>query len=435
MKLPNSLFFRTATTLTITSLLLVIITLVSLAWFVVIPISKQSADDLAALLILSAQTWVELPPETRQVLEHELLETHQLKLTAAPVTLSPFKRPHPYLSLLDKAIAHRLGYPINIGYITDDEYINWVWLDITMAEHQLYFGFPKERVGASPPFALFFISIAILLLAIITALILAHRLSRPLAMISRATKVIGKGKKQLALPETGPDEVINLAQQFNHMAREVSELLENRTTLLAGVSHDLRTPLTRIKLALELMPETAENDFKQSMTDDVDEIEHRLSEVLQLARGVEQREAAQQLDLGEIIIELISAHQHNDTQIHYDPVAPVIQPVPKDTLKRVLQNLLENAIRYGGQNPVTIQLQQDVNGQSTICILDQGPGIPEEESEAVFRPFYRLENSRSHTTGGSGLGLAIVQQLCIAQGWKITLQSRHEGGTAACLEL
>lgn len=183
------------------------------------------------------------------------------------------------------------------------------------------------------------------------------------------------------------------------------------------------------------MPDTTENEFRQSLTEDVDEIERRLREVLQLARGVGQQEKAQEQDLREIIVDVISDHQHDGAHIHFDPVAPVVQSVPRDTLKRILHNLLENAIRYGGQNPVTVLLRQEGNGQSTICILDQGPGIPEEEREAVFRPFYRLENSRSHTTGGSGLGLAIVQQLCIAQGWKITLQSRHEGGTAACLEL
>jgi len=435
MKLPNSLFFRTATTLTVTSLLLVIITLVSLAWFVIIPLSKQSADDLAALLILSAQTWVELPPQTRQDFEHELLTTHQLKLTSTQINLSTFKQPHLYLNLLDDAIEHRLGETVNIGYVADDKYPGWVWVNITMAKQALYFAFPKERIGVSPPLALFFISIAILLLAVITALILAHRLSQPLSMISKATRVISKGKKQISLPETGPDEIINLAQHFNYMAREVSELLKNRTTLLAGISHDLRTPLTRIKLSLELMPEPADNDFKQSMIEDVDEIEHRLSEVLQLARGVEQREKTQSCDLGEIIIELIQAHQHDEIEILYQPTAPVIHSVPRDTLKRVLQNILENAIRYGDQKPVTIQLQQVADGQAKICVLDQGSGIPDEEKEAVFRPFYRLENSRNNTTGGSGLGLAIVQQLCIAQGWEITLQNRHEGGTAACLKL
>ncbi|MCK4675100.1 MAG: ATP-binding protein [Gammaproteobacteria bacterium] len=433
MKLPNSLFFRTATTLIFASLLLVSITLASLAWFVVIPIGKQSADDLAALLILSAQTWVELPPETRQFFEHELLEIHQLKLTQTPVTLSSFKQLRPYLGFLEDAIEHRLGNPVTIGY--NPEHNNSIGVDIPMAEQKLHFSFPADRVAARPPFALLAISIAILLLAIITALILALRLSRPLAILSAATTVVGKGKKQLSLPETGPDEIINLSQKFNHMAREVAELLENRTTLLAGISHDLRTPLTRIKLTLELMPETVENEFRQSLSEDIDEIERRLGEVLRLARGVEQQEQAQEMDLGKLVIEVISGHQHDGSQIHYHPVAPVIQSVPRETLKRILHNLLENAIRYGEQKPVTVQLQQEVNGQTKICILDQGPGIPEEEREAVFRPFYRLENSRSQTTGGSGLGLAIVQQLCIAQGWEITLQTHHEGGTAACLEL
>jgi len=435
MKLPNSLFFRTATTLTITSLLLVAITLASLAWFVVIPISKQSAEDLAAILTLSAQTWVELPPETRRDLERELLKSHQLKLTSQPVTLNSFSQPHFYLNLLKEAVEHRLGHNINIGYIDSDEYEDWIWLDINTAEPNLYFGFPRDRVGARPPVALSFISAAAFLLAIMAALFIALRLSRPLAMLSTATAVIGKGKQQMILPETGPDEIVKLAQQFNHMAKEVSELLENRTTLLAGISHDLRTPLTRIKLTLEIMPETESNDFKQSMIEDVDEIEHRLREVLQLARGAEQREQAEAHDLGKIIAELISAHQHNAVEISYEPAAPVIKTVAKDTLKRVLQNILENAIRYGDKKPVSIRLEQDEEGRPVICILDNGPGIPEQEKEAVFRPFYRLENSRSSITGGSGLGLAIVQQLCNAQGWTVSIHSRKEGGTAVCLTL
>ena len=435
MKLPNSLFFRTATTLTITSLLLVAITLASLAWFVVIPISKQSAEDLAAILALSAQTWVELPPETRRDLEQELLVSHQLKLTSQPVTLNSFSQPYFYLNLLQQAVEHRLGHSINIGYIDSEEYEDWIWLDLNIAKQNLYLGFPRERVGARPPVALSFISAATFLLAILAALFIAQRLTRPLAMLSTATAVIGKGKQQMILPETGPDEIVKLAQQFNRMAKEVSELLENRTTLLAGISHDLRTPLTRIKLTLEIMPETADNDFKQSMIEDVDEIEHRLREVLQLARGVEQREQAEPHDLNDVIAELISAHQHGAVEINYQPTAPIISTIAKDTLKRVLQNILGNAIRYGDNKPVSIQLEQDDNGRAVICILDNGPGIPEQERDAVFRPFYRLENSRSSTTGGSGLGLAIVQQLCHAQDWTVSIHSREEGGTKVCLSL
>ncbi len=435
MKLPNSLFFRTATTIGVASLLLVIITLVSLAWFVIIPISKQSADDLAAILILSAQTWVELPPETRQHLEQELLDKHQLTLTPTEISLATFKKPRPYLTLLEEALERRLNKPVDIGYVTDEKYTDWVWVKIAMAEHPLSFGFHKKRVGARPPVALFVISIAILLLAIITALILAHRLSRPLTLLSRATRIVGKGKKQLSLPKSGPDEIIELTAQFNLMANEVNSLLKNRTTLLAGISHDLRTPLTRIKLSLELMSDSIKDGFKQSMIEDVDEIEHRLSDVLQLARGVEHPEKALPHDLQKIIIELISANRHNGVEILYESGAESIVPVPKDTLKRVLQNILENAIRYGDQKPVTIQIQNNRDEKPTICIMDQGPGIPDKEKEAVFQPFYRLEDSRNNTTGGSGLGLAIVQQLCIAQDWQITIQNRHEGGTAVCLKL
>jgi two-component system osmolarity sensor histidine kinase EnvZ len=432
MRLPNSLFFRTTITLMATSLLLVAITLASIAYYVLIPVGKQSGEDLAALLILSAQTWVELPPEARPDLEYELLNTHQLKLVSSS-PLSPLSDPgYPYLAMLNKTIDKRIGQPASVGYLPGHE--SWLWVDIPMADEQLRFGFPKERIGARPPIALLTISIAVLILALITALILAMRMSKPLAALSEATTAVGKGETQLALPETGPDELVVLARNFNRMSREVVELLENRTTLLAGVSHDLRTPLTRISLALELLPDIQDEELISGLEKDVAEMDRLLKETLLLARGVEKRETLQELELSGIISEVVSLFQQEAVQIDWEPDINLRWPIPLQVLKRVLANLLSNAIRYGSGNPVTVELAE-AGTVPVIRILDRGPGIPDGMHTAVFRPFFRLENSRSMETGGSGLGLAIVQQLCIAQGWEITLQTRPGGGTEACLRL
>ncbi|MEN8107959.1 MAG: ATP-binding protein [Pseudomonadota bacterium] len=432
MRLPNSLFFRTTITLMATSLLLVAITLAAIAYYVLIPVAKQSGEDLAALLILSAQTWVELPPEARPDLEHELFNTHQLKLLSSS-PLSPLSEPgYPYLAILNEAIDKRLGQPVSVGYLPDHK--SWLWVDIPMADKLLRFGFPKERIGARPPVALLTISVAVLILALITALTLALRMSKPLAALSEATTALGRGETQLSLPETGPDELAVLARNFNRMSREVTELLENRTTLLAGVSHDLRTPLTRIGLALELLPDIQDEELISGLEKDVAEMDHLLNETLLLARGVEKREALQELELSRVISEVVSTFRQDELQIDWEPGISLCWPIPLQVLKRILDNLLANAIRYGDGNPVTVRLTEEET-VPLIRILDRGPGIPDGMQAAVFRPFYRLENSRSMETGGSGLGLAIVQQLCIAQGWEITLQPRTGGGTEACLRL
>ena len=430
MKFPNSLFFRTATTLMVASLLLVVVTLAATAWFVLIPVGKQAADDLAALLILSAQTWVEVPPETRPDLERELFDTHRLRLTTDSFPLSPLRSTSPYLTTLHDAIERRIGHPTAFGSNADHE--GWYWVDFTMAEHSLRFGFTHDRIGASPLFALLSIAIAILILAIVTALIMALRISKPLALLSAATSSVGKGSGQLALREFGPDELKALARNFNRMSADVTELLENRTTLLAGLSHDLRTPLTRMRLALELLPENEANDLYANLRQDVDEMDQLLRETLLLARGVGHGEPLQEHDLTEIISEATAGYSEAIVPIKWKPAEPFSWPVPVTSLKRILNNLLENAIRYGNGQPVAIELKQE-QGCPVIRILDRGPGIPDNMRSAVFRPFQRLENSRSTATGGSGLGLAIVQQLCNVQGWEISLQPRRGGGTVAVL--
>jgi two-component system osmolarity sensor histidine kinase EnvZ len=145
-------------------------------------------------------------------------------------------------------------------------------------------------------------------------------------------------------------------------------------------------------------------------------------------------EKLQQRDLAEIISEVVAGCRQGNVPVKWEPGEPFTWSVPVTSLKRVLSNLLENAIRYGNNHPAAMELKQE-KGSPVIRVLDRGPGIPEAMRSAVFRPFKRLENSRSTITGGSGLGLAIVQQLCNAQGWEVSLQPRNGGGTVAVLRL
>jgi len=429
---PNTIFFRNAVALVTASSLLVLITLATMAYFVLIPVGKQSANDLAALLVFSAQTWVELPPETRADLEHELLESHGLKLDTSS-SLKPLLRPsRPYMGILGKALEKRMGYPAGIGYLVEHD--GWYWADITIADQTLRFGFTADRIGARPPMALFTISMAILLVAIATALILALRLSRPLAVLSKATVAIGRGEKQLILPQGGPDEVVVLANNFNQLSHEIEALLENRTTLLAGLSHDLRTPLTRIHLALEFLPEIRQSDVGTDVYAGLDEMEHLIQEMLLLARGVEVQEKSEEVDLNEVITSVVVSRRQEGMEVRWKQVAKLPWTVPVHRLKRVLGNLLENAIRYGNGKPVEVEMLIEA-GVPVIKVLDRGPGIPQELRHRVFRPFYRVDESRSTATGGSGLGLAIVQQLCSTLGWRVSIHSRTGGGIEVSLKL
>jgi two-component system osmolarity sensor histidine kinase EnvZ len=439
MRLPNTLFFKTASTLVITLLLLSVITWAAAAYFLLIPVGKRSADDLAALLILSAQTWTELPPLTRPDFEAELITAHGLKLLRPDSPLAELDSIHPYRVILQQALQRRLGEDsaITIGF--DGENPDWIWIDIPMREQMLRFGFSKQRIGASPPIALFIMAIAILVLSIATALLMARRLSRPLAALSAATSVVGRGETHRALDESGPDEIATLARNFNRMGHEVAELLENRTTLLAGISHDLRTPLTRIRLALELQHSGMDSARRSGLEGDVAEMEQLLEQSLLLARGMKQQEPLQERDLVALLGTLAAQmeadcegqYPDNGCHIEFDPDSGLSDswpwPLPEQSLLRVLRNLLENALRYGDNKPITIRLQSE-HGYPLITILDRGQGIPEDEREAVFRPFYRVEHSRNLMTGGSGLGLAIVQQICQAQNWEISLHPRSGGG-------
>ena len=348
--------------------------------------------------------------------------------------------------MLQQALETRIGKSSGITFGTDKQQPGWIWIDILIRDQTLRVGFSEQRIGARPPIALLAITIAILVLAISAALIIARRLSRPLALLSVATTAVGKGEKSLVPENKGPNEINTLARNFNRMSKEVSELLENRTTLLAGISHDLRTPLTRIRLALEINAKTIDTSLLEEFENDLEDMEQLLEQSLLLARGVEKKEPLQQQDLIMLLSTLIAQidaewqTQHSDsesqTEFQKDKTlnASWLLPLAKQSLLRVLHNLIENSMRYGNNKPVTVQLtrQGDI---PLISILDRGPGIPEEEREMVFRPFYRLEESRNLMTGGSGLGLAIVRQLCEVHGWEITLHSRTGGGSEARLLL
>lgn len=428
----HSLFRSTAATLAVALVIFQAITLSVTVYFVMQPMAKRSADDLAALIVLSAQTWAELPPQTRPDFELELAEKHNLWLFPATTPLPDHDHLFmPYLFMLENALEKRLGRPIEIKATEWDQ--PWLWVEFPVGAHQLRIGFPKEHLGINPTAALLLVLSTTIALILLTSVILARRISQPLAKLSAAAERVGQGNTPETLPESGPDELASLARTFNHMALQVQELLANRTTLLAGISHDLRTPLARMRLAVEMLPRDADPKLIGRLQHDLEEMNRLIGEFIELSRGLE-KEAAQQTDLTLLLQELANDARNGGAQVEWQGQASCVRSVGPMALRRILANLIGNAARYGAGLPIAIECECEKE-TTLIRVLDRGPGIPPDQVESVFRPFFRLESSRSNATGGSGLGLAIARQLADANGWKIELLPRQGGGTEARLTL
>ncbi len=431
LRKQRSLFRNTALTVATTLLIFQLILIVAIVNYVMLPMARRSADDLAALLVLSAQTWVELPPETRKDFELELAQKHQFILYDDAAPLPPRTGFYPYLSLLDNALTARTGKPVSIKVTNFDT--TWFWAEIHTGGKLIRIGFPKERLTADPPSMLLLALIATIVFTLFTALVLARRITKPLAYFAAAGQRIGEGGIPESFPETGIRELSSLAITFNQMALRVRELLANRTTMLAGISHDLRTPLARMRLAIEMLPDSADHQLVARLHHDVEEMNQLIGEFLVLNRDM-QKEPPQQVDINKLLEELTNNAKIEDARATLHTAGNSMIQVGPMALRRILSNLFSNAIRYGSGGVVEIDLSR-TGDNVVIRIMDRGPGIPSQELENVFHPFYRLESSRNTITGGSGLGLAIARQLAEANGWKVELLRREGGGTEARLTI
>ncbi len=263
--------------------------------------------------------------------------------------------------------------------------------------------------------------------AIALSLFPVYRLTRPLARFTQAAEAIGRGNLESPVPETGSIEVRRAAHAFNEMQARLRRLVEGRTQMIAAISHDLRTPITRLRLRAEFVED---QEAQRRMLADLDEMEAMIRSTLAFAREDNDREPAVQLDLAQLLHEIVA-----------DMPGAALAPMPEGNyllsgrplaLRRCFSNLVDNAVKYGNQADLTIQTKPN---QLVVTIEDRGAGIPADRRELVFRPFYRLEASRNRDGGGTGLGLAIVQSIVLAHGGEISLGDRPGGGLLVTVRL
>lgn len=423
MKLPSTLWARTNVVLGLSAAAIAVTSVAALLVFVVRPIEARAADDEAGLVVLAAQTWVELPPDVRHYFEIELLEKHDVVITADRRPLPPAEAQSRFVALLEAALAQRLGAPVQM--MQSDELL---WANVPMGSYVLQVGISPERDDLDLTYVVFLIVVVGALIVATASALVVRRLARPLSKAAQAVESFRGTERFDALPEAGPTELVTLAASFNAMARDVSELLSNRTTLLAGISHDLRTPLTRMRFALELLPEDVPEDLVARFERNLTAMDELIADALRFARGA--GEAPASVDFRRCVLDALRGF--GDVPVEWRGAVPHHMALARRAFERVLANLIANAQQHGGG----ARLRVEANAASVVVqVLDDGPGIPEAERDKVFRPFYRLDASRTRATGGSGLGLAIVHQLCQAHGWRVSLAPGENGGTVANIAL
>ncbi len=397
--------------------------------FMMLPLARRSADDLAGLMVLSAQTWAELPPQTRPVFAQELLTSHALALRPETPAVGRDEWHPVYFYILEDALSRRTGAKRQLVSEKVGDAV-WYWFSVPIGSGQLAVGLAKARIDSQPIVTFLSALLGGLLFAAGLAVWLARRLTAPLARLEAASALIGQGGSPALLPETGPRELVTLSRRFNAMAQQVRDLLTARTTLLAGVSHDLRTPLARMCLALELLKSDPNPALIARMERDIKQMNRLIGNVLDLARGLAHEQPVS-TDLSDFLTELAADFSTPACRITVN-CPPCWLAIPRSALHRALGNLLQNALRYAPAAAVELVCVAEEQ-RCRIGVLDRGPGIAPDQIEAMFQPFHRLEPSRSPVTGGSGLGLAIVRELARANGWEVTLLARPGGGLQAWL--
>lgn len=274
------------------------------------------------------------------------------------------------------------------------------------------------------------LSLAILSIAVIALTLLAARwVTRPLKTLAAAAERLGEDIDQPPLDESGPLEVSRAAHAFNQMQQRLAKFIHDRTRVFAAMSHDLKTPITRLRLRAELLDDAA---LREKFEQDLLEMEHMVKATLDFMRGLEETEPVQALD----VMALLHTLQEQSGEMHQEVriTGAVAGPYPGrlQALKRCLGNLVDNALQYGGSATVAVE---DAPHELRIHVRDRGPGIPEAQLELAFDPFYRIEASRSRSTGGTGLGLTIARSIARAHGGDVALRNLPQGGLEATVTL
>ena len=344
-------------------------------------------------------------------------------------TLPPRPEDEEHETLLDRHLTNALDNRLQQNFAIDTvSYPRYVEIRTQLPEGVLRTLVRREQLFSDTTyiFIIWMVGASIVLFAV--AFVFMRNQVRPIRRLAEVADAFGKGRDVRDFKPEGATEVRQASAAFLLMRARIQRQIEQRTTMLAGVSHDLRTPLTRMKLELALMPPGAARD---SLAADVDEMEHMVDGYLAFARG-EGQEPAVLTDLAQLLTQAVEQAQRGGRPVRLEVRGAATATLRPAAIKRALANLIENALRHGKEVLVTLTRPE---GRVEITVDDDGPGVPEAQREEVFRPFVRLEAARDPNRGGAGLGLTIARDIARGHGGDLTLESAPQGGLRARLRL
>ncbi len=427
---PRTLLWRSVL------LIALLLAVAHLAWLEIFrlserePRARQVAQQIASVVNLTRTALITADPAKRLDLLRELASDEGIQVhighpgeRVAPIGDRAFVR------LVEGHIKRQLGADTQLATSRDGVRGAWVSFHIDDGEYWVFM--PRSRLERNDPLRYIGWGVVVLLLALLGAYLIVARINRPLRDLTAAADQIGHGKSPPPVLETGPAEIRTLAQAFNRMASDLKRLDEERALLLAGVSHDLRTPLSRIRLGVEMLDDKGDAALKSGMVQDIEDIDASINQFLDFARVVEGETVVRDGDLNSIAREVCDRYVRNGKAVaaQFAPLPPLA--LRTVAIQRLVANLIDNALRHGGgQVEISTALEND---KAVLEARDRGPGIPPAEAERMLQPFTRLNAARSGA--GTGLGLAIVDRIARLHGGRILLLPRDGGGLRARVEI
>ncbi|MFA4969111.1 MAG: ATP-binding protein [Sulfuritalea sp.] len=432
--LPRSLLWRTFLFVALLMLLSVA------AWFAIFrsyerePRARQLAQTLVSVANLTRAALISARPEARRELLRDLSDREGIHIYPADASDRVAPLPdRPFLHRVEELVQEQMGPATRLTLEREGEralFINFRVDDSD--EGGFWLALPRERIDRVLPLGWLGWGVAALLLSLVGAWLIVYRITRPLKALELAARKVGAGDTALRLDENGPSELATVAHAFNQMSADLAQMDQDRALILAGISHDLRTPLTRLRMGIEM---AADEGLREGMTVDVEEMDKTIGQFLDFARS-EGGETPQDVDLAALLAELAAQYRRRGFDIAVSPAPTFTRAVSvrPQALRRAISNLIDNALRHAGnQSPVELALSATA-GEFSIEVRDSGPGIPAEEAERVKRPFARLEAARTNAVG-AGLGLAIVDRVARSHNGRLELLPRAGGGLIARLTL
>ncbi len=332
-------------------------------------------------------------------------------------------------SVVAQKLRHELSLQLNQPFTLDLDFEEkWIYVSVQLDTGVLRITLPQRRLFSSSGYIFLLWVFGASTILLVIAVIFMRNQVRPIRKLAAAAELFGKGRDAASFKPEGAREVRQAGLAFMDMRARIKRQIEQRTVMLAGVSHDLRTPLTRLKLQLSMMPQS---DDIRLMKDDVAVMENMIQGYLDFVRGDEQEEF-KGLNLSEFVQKILDQSVHRDLKIHHEPQTGILLTIKPVSFERALNNLLNNAAIYA----TNLWISYHKDGEYIrFDFDDDGPGIPEDKFEAVFRPFYRVDDSRNSETGGVGLGLSIVMDIVHAHGGQIWLEKSPRGGLKVVIRL